>query len=53
MTRTIEAPQAKSQAGTGRSFRPTSACAEAKSGATRAANASGAIASAIRAFIPA
>jgi len=32
MIKTSDAPQAKSQAGTGRSLRPTSACAEAISG---------------------
>src|SRR5262249_7125961 len=37
MIRTSDAPQAKSQAGTGRSLRPTSAWAEAMSGNARAA----------------
>ena len=37
MIRTSDAPQAKSQAGTGRSLRPTSACAEATSGKRSAA----------------
>ena len=37
MIRTSDAPQAKSHAGTGRSLRPTSACAEATSGKSSAA----------------